>query len=94
MLKNKVIDDLRNYEPKLLSALLANEAIKNTYSVDVLESSIFKIDEFVSMLRSRTYWGNSYTKFNTEIGLTTDNRYIKHSTARMYFLIFLIKIVF
>ncbi|MGG1910833.1 site-specific DNA-methyltransferase [Priestia megaterium] len=80
LLKNKVIEDLRNYKAELLSALLANETIKCTYSVNISGNSIFKVDDFVSMLRYRNYWENSYTKFSNEIGLTSEGKYLKYST--------------
>ncbi|HDR4685917.1 cytosine methyltransferase [Bacillus pseudomycoides] len=80
LLKNKVIRDIRNYKEELLESLLTNEIIARTYSVDISGNKIFKVDDFISMLRYRKYWGNSYTKFSTEIGLTVDSRYIKHNT--------------
>ena len=80
LLKNKIIDGLRNYQSELLSALLANETIKRTYSVVIDGNSIFKIDDFISMLRYKNYWENSYTKFSNEIGLTSDGKYLKYNT--------------
>ena len=63
-----------------MESLLTNEIIARTYSVDISGNKIFKVDDFISMLRYRKYWGNSYTKFSTDIGLTVDSRYIKHNT--------------
>ena len=56
MLKNKIIEDLRNYKTELLTALLANEVIKRTYSINVFGNLIFKVDDFISMLRYKNYW--------------------------------------
>ncbi|HDR4685916.1 cytosine methyltransferase [Bacillus pseudomycoides] len=80
LLKNKIIEDLRNYKTELLTALLANEVIKRTYSINVFGNLIFKVDDFISMLRYKNYWKNSYTKFSNEIGLTSDGKYLKYNT--------------
>lgn len=80
LLKNKVVEDLRNYNPALLSSLLANELIKSTYSVDVSGNLIFRLDDFISMLRYKSYWKNSYTRYSNEIGLTGEGKFIKYNT--------------
>lgn len=80
LVKDKVIADIRNYKTELIGGLLSSEIIKHTYSIEVANSSIFKIEEFISMLRYKSYWENSYTKFSNEIGLTTNNKYLKYST--------------
>ncbi|MCM3619826.1 site-specific DNA-methyltransferase [Sutcliffiella horikoshii] len=80
LLKTKVIEDLREYKKELIETLLANNSIKQAYSLEVENGMIFKIDEFISMLRYKNYWDNSYTKFSNEIGLTSDNRYLKYNT--------------
>jgi len=80
LIKNKVIEDLRDYKKDLIEALLSNELIKETYSLNLNNGVIFKIEEFISMLRYKNYWDNSYTKFSNEIGLTSDNKYLKYNT--------------
>src|SRR5699024_8332981 len=32
------------------------------------------------MLRFKNYWDNSYTKYTNEIGLTSENKYLKYNT--------------
>lgn len=80
LLKNLIIEDIRNYEPELLSALLKNQTIQNTYALEVNGIHIFKIEEFVSMLRYKNYLENSYTKYSNEIGLTSEGKYLKYSS--------------
>lgn len=80
LLKNKVIDDLRNYEPNIIEKLLANALIKNSYSMTTSSGIVFKIEDFINMLRFKNYWDNSYTKFSNEIGLTTNNKYLKYNS--------------
>lgn len=78
--KNKLVDDLRNYKVELLEALLSNEKIRDTYSIHTDKGTIFKVDEFISMLRYKKYWENSYTRYSNEIGLTSDGKYLKYNT--------------
>lgn len=80
LLKSKLIDDLRNYKTELMEALLANDAVKHTYSIEVANGSIFKIDEFTSMLRYKNYLDNSYTRFSNEVGLTSEGKYLKYNS--------------
>ncbi len=80
LLKNKVIDDLRNYDEAVITALLSNEKIKETYALPVGDMTIFKVEEFIEMLRYKNYWDNSYTKYRNEIGLTTDGKYLNYNT--------------
>src|SRR5690625_5202954 len=68
LLKNKVIEDIRAYNPQIIKALLSNELIKNTYSIQVDNVTVFKVEEFIDMLRYKNYWDNSYTKYTNEIG--------------------------
>lgn len=80
LLKNKVIEDLRSYDEKIITALLNNEKIKETYALSVGDMTIFKVEEFIEMLRYKTYWENSYTKYRNEIGLTSDGKYLNYNT--------------
>ena len=78
LLKNVLIEDIRNYKPEILSALLKNPTIKKTYSLDINGLHIFKVEDFVSMLRYKNYLENSYTKYSNEIGLTSEGKYLKY----------------
>src|SRR5690625_4047277 len=80
LLKNKVVEDLRNYEETLITALLSNDLIKEIYTIEVGDTAVFKIEDFVNMLRYKSYWDNSYTKYTNEIGLTSEGKYLKYNT--------------
>src|SRR5699024_10128480 len=41
---------------------------------------IFKVEDFISMLRYKNYWEDSYTKYSNEIGLTSEGRYLKYNS--------------
>lgn len=80
LLRNKVIEDIRFYKESLIQALLSNDLIANTYSVSVGERSVFKVEEFITMLRAKNYWENSYTRYTNEVGLTSEGKYLKYNT--------------
>ena len=80
LLRNKVAEDLRNYNQELIEALLSNQLVKDTYSISLNSTNIFKIEEFISMLRYKNYWENSYTKYSNEIGLTSEGKYLNYNT--------------
>jgi len=80
LLKTKVVDDLREYRTDLIEALLANDDIQKVYSVKVGHNLVFKMDEFVAMLRFKNYWENSYTRFRNEVGLTSEGKYLKYDS--------------
>lgn len=80
LLKTKVIEDVRAYRPDLIQRLFTKEMVKQAYSLKLDDCFVFKIDEFISMLRYKNYWKNSYTRYNNEIGLTTDDKYLKYNS--------------
>lgn len=79
-MKNKVIEDLRKYKKELVECLLSNQRIKDAYSLNIENGFVFKINEFIEMLRFKNYWEDSYTKFSNEIGLTSDEKYLKYNS--------------
>lgn len=80
LLKNKVIEDVRAYNESLIEALLSNDLIKDTYSLQLSSGVVFKVEDFISMLRFKNYWDNSYTKYTNEIGLTSEGKYLNYNT--------------
>ncbi len=80
LLKNKLIEDIRSYNEKIIEALLSNNLIKDTYALQLPSGSVFKTEDFISMLRFKNYWDNSYTKYTNEVGLTSEGKYLKYNT--------------
>lgn len=80
LMKNKVSEDLRNYEPGLITALLSNENIKSQFEISINETSIFKIEEFIQLLTYKDFWENSYTKYSNKIGLTANEKYLDYNS--------------
>jgi len=80
LLRNKVAEDLRVYNKELIEELLSNQLIKDTYSITLDSTNIFKIEDFISMLRYKNYWDNSFTKYTNEIGLTSEGKFLNYNT--------------
>lgn len=75
-----VIEDLRKYNILLISALLKDKKIRDIYTFEVNNVTIFKQEEFIDMLRFKEYWANSYTRYSNEIGLSTEGKYLKYNS--------------
>src|SRR5699024_11057073 len=73
-------EDIRSYNEKLIEALLSNALIRDTYSFQLQSGTIFKVEDFISMLRFKNYWDNSYTKYTNEVGLNSEGKYLKYNT--------------
>lgn len=74
--RNTVIEDLDNYDKELVTEILKDELLHETYTSKVADVEIFEINKFVDMLRYKEYWEDSFTKYNNKIGLTAGGRYI------------------
>ena len=80
--RNTVIEDLDNYDKDLMTAILSDDLLHETYTTRIADVEIFEINKFVDMLRYKEYWEDSFTKYNNKIGLTVDGRYIDDSSDR------------
>lgn len=78
--KQIIIEDLRNNDTKLISKLLANKSINETYVQDIDGYKIFDKEAFISLLRYKNYWQDSYTKYANKIGLTTEGKYLNYNS--------------
>ncbi|MFU0761767.1 site-specific DNA-methyltransferase [Staphylococcus pasteuri] len=78
--KQIVIEDLRSNDSKLISKLLSNQYINETYTQEIDGYKIFDKDALISILRYKNYWQDSYTKYANKIGLTIDGKYLNYSS--------------
>ena len=78
--KNKLINDLDKYNKELMTALLADEFIRKTYTEKIADVEVFKVNQFVEMLEYKSYWEDSYTKYSNKIGLTAGGKFIDEAT--------------
>ncbi|HBI2045575.1 TPA: site-specific DNA-methyltransferase [Enterococcus faecalis] len=80
LLRPVVIEDLKSYDAVLISSLLKNQKIRENYSVKAGDVTIFKVQEFIDILRYKDYWANSYTKYSNTIGLSSEGKYLQYNT--------------
>ncbi|OFK31658.1 cytosine methyltransferase [Staphylococcus sp. HMSC065C10] len=78
--KQLVIEDLRNNDSNLISKLLSNQIINETYVQNIDGYKVFDKEAFISMLRYKNYWQDSYTKYANKIGLTSDGKYLNYNS--------------
>lgn len=78
--RNKVIEDLNNYNKDLMSALLDNNQIHNQYTEKVADVEVFKLNQFVDVFEYKEFWQDSFTKYTNRIGLTSNDKFISDST--------------
>ncbi|WP_425255124.1 DNA methyltransferase [Mammaliicoccus sciuri] len=78
--KQVIIEDLRNNDTALISMFLANKSITETYVQDIDGYKIFDKEAFISMLRYKNYWQDSYTKYANKIGLTDEGKYLNYNS--------------
>ncbi|MEB7764974.1 site-specific DNA-methyltransferase [Staphylococcus pseudoxylosus] len=78
--KQIIVEDLRNNDTKLISKLLSSEIINEIYVQDIDGYKIFDKEAFISMLRYKNYWKDSYTKYANKIGLTTEGKYLNYNS--------------
>ena len=77
--KNKVIQDLENYNESLLSELLDNEIIKKHFVIHINDNNILKTNELIDLFELDQYWKDSYTKYSKKIGLSSKGNFIDES---------------
>ncbi|MBD1502049.1 site-specific DNA-methyltransferase [Weissella cibaria] len=78
--RNKVVEDLRDYDASLIEALLKNELIANSYTMEVAGNTVLKLGKLSDALQYKEYWEDSYTKFANKIGLSADGKFIDESS--------------
>ena len=78
--RNKVLEDLNNYNKDLMSALLDNNQIHNQYTEKVADVEVFKLNQFVDVFEYKEFWQDSFTKYTNRIGLTSNDKFISDST--------------
>lgn len=77
--RNKIIEDLDAYDEQLMTALLSDQLIHQTYTKKLAGVEIFEVNQFIQMLEFKEYWEDSYTKYSNKIGLTAGGRFIDES---------------
>lgn len=59
---------------------MKNQRIRENYSIKAGDIVIFKVQEFIDILRYKDYWADSYTKYSNTIGLSSEGNYLQSNT--------------
>lgn len=76
LLKAIVYSDVMNMDKTLLSLLLSEKNIKNTFFEEVEGTLVFDKQKFTWFLDSKEFLPDSYTKYMNKIGLTHNGNFI------------------
>ena len=76
LLKATVYSDVMTMDKELLSLLLSDEAIKNTFFTDIDGTLIFDKQKFAWLIDSKEFLPDSYTSYTNKIGLASDREFI------------------
>jgi adenine-specific DNA-methyltransferase len=78
--KQKVIQDLYNYDSELIAEMLNNDLLKENFTMQVAGTTIFQINNLIELFEADEFWKDSYTKYSKKIGLTSGGKFIDEST--------------
>lgn len=76
ILRSKIIDAALNTDKELLSLLLTNKRIKDTFFSEVSGYWIFEANKFIDYIQDKNFLNDSYTKYRNKIGLTIDGKFL------------------
>lgn len=71
--RSKVAEDLRNYDESLLSKLFESTFINQHYFKNISGEKLFQIEKLEEAILYNDYWDTSYTKYENDIGLRSNN---------------------
>lgn len=78
--KQKVIQDLDNYDKDLISKMLLNDIVKSNFTMSINDAIIFNVNKLIELFETNDYWQDSYTKYSKKIGLTAKGKFLDEAT--------------
>lgn len=78
--KQKVIQDLDNYDQELITEMLSNGIVKSNFTMSIKDAIIFNVNKLIELFETNDYWQDSYTKYSKKIGLTANGKFIDEAT--------------
>lgn len=78
--KQRVIQDLYNYDSELIAAVLNSDLLKENFTMQVADTTIFQINNLIELFEADEFWKDSYTKYSKKIGLTSGGKFIDETT--------------
>jgi len=71
-----VAEEARNYSPTLITLLLKDEKLRETFFIDVAGAMVFKLESFLQFIEQKNFLSDSYTRYFQKIGLQIDGRFM------------------
>ena len=78
--KQRVIQDLYNYDSELIAAVLNSDLLKENFTMQVADTTIFQINNLIELFEADEFWKDSYTKYSKKIGLSSGGKFIDETT--------------
>lgn len=78
--KARVIEDLYNYEPDLITIFAKSEVIKKHFIIDIDGDKVIKVNDLIEIFEMNEYWDDSYTAYENKIGLTSNGKFLSDNT--------------
>ncbi|WP_298553582.1 site-specific DNA-methyltransferase [uncultured Algibacter sp.] len=72
-----VINKAQNFDEKLISLLLEDAELKETFFLNVKDTLIFNQNKFIQFLEQKNYLNDSYTQYRNKVGLNIDGKFLK-----------------
>lgn len=79
LLKPIIHNDVICMDKELLDLLLSNTLIKQIFFKNINGILIFDKQKFISIIETKEFLPNSYTKYTNKIGLTNDGQFISRT---------------
>jgi adenine-specific DNA-methyltransferase len=76
LIKSEIINSATSINKDLISLLIKDKEIRNTFFEKIEAYWIFNINKFVEYIQDKNVFSNSVTKFESKIGLTVDGKYL------------------
>ena len=65
--KSKVIQDLDEYDIALIEAFIANETVKNNFTINIAGNIVIQTNKLLELFEADEYWQDSYTRVESSL---------------------------
>ena len=76
LIKSVIINSAIKIDKELIGLLIKDKEVKDTFFEKIEDLWIFNINKFVDYVQDKNVFSNSVTKFEAQIGLNIDNRFL------------------
>lgn len=76
LIKSVIINSATKIDKELISLLIKDKEIKDVFFEKIEDLWIFNINKFIDYIQDKNVFSNSVTKFEAQIGLNIDNKFL------------------